>query len=217
MKNLSTPKKNILGLITLIALFCFSSNFYGQTSHRKSISISHNNSNGRHSIKTKANGQNFSIEYEGDITISDNDKDIVSISRGGFLIIKKSTFGSKRKIVIQAESKGLTKEYYVGRSKKSFNPEGKAWLAQILPDILRTTGIGAESRVARFHKKGGAQSVLNEIKKMSSDYVASTYLKLLLQYDLSPNELIRTIKTAGNQIESDYYLSEILISNQKHS
>ena len=38
----------------------------------------------------------FRIEYEGEIEISDDDKDITGISRGGFIEISKSAFGNKR-------------------------------------------------------------------------------------------------------------------------
>ncbi len=158
---------------------------------------------------------NFHIEYEGDIKVSDDDKDILSISKGGFIEIKKSSFGKKRRIVIEAESGTLKKRYFVGWSEKSFIPEGKAWLAEILPDIVRNTGIGAEYRVKRIYQKGGITAVLNEIDKLKGDYVSALYFNYLLEKKITDSELIRLIELAGKKIDSDYYLADILQKNQQ--
>ncbi len=157
---------------------------------------------------------NFKIEYEGDIEVSDDDKEIVSISRGGFIEIKTSSFGKKRKLVIEAERGDLNRKYYVGRTEKSFEPEGKSWLAEILPDIIRTTGIAAEARVERFYNRGGATAVLNEINELKGDYSRSAYFRLLLERDLKSSDLIKLLSSASKNITSDYYLSNILQKNQ---
>ncbi|AUC15149.1 hypothetical protein BTO06_08360 [Tenacibaculum sp. SZ-18] len=169
---------------------------------------------GNFSIDIKGKGD-FKIEYEGDIVLSEDDKDIVSISRGGFIEIKKSSFGKKRRLLIEAESGTLKKRYYVGWNEKSYHPEGKAWLAEILPEIIRNTTIGAESRVKRFYKKGGVNAVLSEIRELESDYVTSAYFSYLMEYNLNNSELIRVVDVAGDKIDSDYYLSEVLQKNQK--
>lgn len=169
---------------------------------------------GNFSIDIKGKGD-FKIEYEGDIVLSDDDKDIVSISRGGFIEIKKSSFGKKRRLLIEAESGTLKKRYYVGWNEKSYNPEGKAWLAEILPEIIRNTTIGAESRVKRFYKKGGVNAVLSEIRELESDYVTSAYFSYLMEYNLNNSELTKVVDVAGDKIDSDYYLSQVLQKNQK--
>lgn len=178
-------------------------------------SYSFQRKNGVHTVKVKSNGDDFKVEFEGDIVISKDDKDILDISRGGYIEIKKSSFGRSRKIVIESEGGKLNKRYYVGWSEKKYNPEGREWLAEILPKIIRTTAIGAESRVNRFYEKGGANAVLNEIDRLKGDYVKSTYYKLLLNKDIPDSDLQEVVTSAGNNIKSDYYLASILSSNQK--
>ena len=122
--------------------------------------------NGTHNIRVKNDSQDFNIEYEGDITISDDDRDIVAISRGGFIEIKKSRFGKRRRLVIESEGGKLIRKFFIGWSEKPYDPDGKNWLADILPDIVRSTTIGAQSRVDRFYKRGGANAVMSEIGKI---------------------------------------------------
>ncbi|MEM9719409.1 MAG: hypothetical protein AAGA10_09185 [Bacteroidota bacterium] len=175
-----------------------------------------NTRNGKTTVRVNNRMTKFTLEYEGDITVSDDDKDIVDISRGGYIEISKSAFGSKRRIVIESTgSGGLDKAYFVGSRKQAFEPEGKKWLAEVLPEVVRTTTFAATSRVDRFYRKGGVASVLDEIEELESDYVRRHYFDLLLDKGLSGQEVVQTIEAAGELMGSDHYLAEFLKGNQQ--
>ena len=221
MYQLKKLHRSLLVSLTLVLCVLYSANSWGQTSKTKTTRVSYSyhsdsDDDGSTRVRYKSKTNNFELEFKGDITISNDDKDIIGITKGGFIEIRKSSFGSKRRIVIEANSNGqLTKSYYVGRSEKNYATEGKDWLAEILPEVVRSTTIGAESRVKRFYSKGGASAVLAEIGNIKSDYVKSAYFKLLLKNNLSTSELVSVIKKAGLEIKSDHYLSGILQENQK--
>ena len=110
--------------------------------------------------------ENFEVKYKGKIVVTSNDKDILSISPGGFFTVTKSSFGNKRKIHISADNRGrLNKEYYEGKSKKDFDKNGKEWLEDVLPEIILHTGISAEERINRLAKKSFSE-VLSELDKL---------------------------------------------------
>src|SRR5690606_21708178 len=98
--------------------------------------------------------------------------------------ISKTVFGSKRSIVIESQGGSLKREYYEGRTKMDWEPNGKNWLGEILPEIVRNTTLAAESRVNRIYQRGGAKAVISEINIIESDYVRARYGKLLLQKDI---------------------------------
>jgi len=215
-KSLIT-KTMLLGYTLLALLVLQPTSALGQkhSSSSKSHSVNISNRNGKSTISIKENGNKFKIEYEGEFTISNDDKDIIAISKGGFIDITKSSFGNKRRVLIESDRSGsLIHKYFEGRSEKEYHPDGKSWLAEILPEIIRSTTIGAESRVNRFYNNGGTNAVLREIQKMDSDYVKAAYFKLLLSYNLKANELVAILDSASKEIESDHYLSEILKENQ---
>ena len=170
---------------------------------------------GTKSFHLQGNQNDFKIEFKGTIVVSNDDRDVIGISRGGFLEIKKSSFGTKRRILIHNESGTLVKQYFVGWSERPFDPAGRAWLSEILPEIVNSTTIAAQNRVDRLYKKGGASRVLTEVDGMKSDFVRSAYIQLLLEKNLSSNDLIASIQSAANLVTSDYYISEILKGNQK--
>lgn len=173
--------------------------------------------NGKKSIKYSKSGfDKFALKYEGEITLSDDDKDIVGLSDGGYFEVKKSVFGSKRKVVIETDGDGrLIKKYYTGFSQKDYDPEGRIWLGAILPNVVRTTNLGAKKRVERFYNQGGAQAVFDEVELLESDNAAYEYLQMVLEKDLDTDELESLLRLAGEKIGSDHHLAELLQHNQK--
>jgi hypothetical protein len=199
----------LAGLLTAPA-FCQEAN----SSQSTSVSVTRDDDREVHRWRTSTGLTDFNVEFRGTIVVTDDDKDIKSISGDGFLEISKTVFGSKRRIVIEPIGDGkLRREYYEGRSQVNWDPAGKNWLAEILPDIVHRSTLGAEGRVDRFYNKGGAQGVMNEIKSIESDYVKAHYAKLLLKKNISNSELPSIITTLGDVIDSDYYLAGVLQSN----
>ena len=183
-----------------------------EASTKTVISSSGNKSTQR--WRTSTGLTDFNIEFRGKIEISDDDKEIKGLSNDGYIEISKTVFGSKRKIIIESSGGGrINKEYYEGRTKKEWEPDGRQWLAEILPDIVRSTTLGAESRVNRFYRQGGSKSVLEEISSIKSDYVRAHYGKLLLGKNLSNQEMPEVITGLCNSIKSDYYLATLLKDN----
>lgn len=109
---------------------------------------------GNQHYRYQTNFTNFDVQVDGDITVNDNDTGIKSISPGGFLKISMKSFGNRRALEIHSNSDGLLSyEYTEGRKEEPFEPEGRKWLAEILPDVVRSTGIDAVGRTKRIYKK----------------------------------------------------------------
>ncbi len=172
------------------------------------FSLTENNGNASYKVKN-LNGS-FDVEYDGNIVLSDDDKDIVSISRGGFFTLSKSSFGASRKVKIESYRDGLSKRYYVGWSEEEWEPEGRRWLAEVLPDLVRSTTIAAKARVDRIYKNGGSTALVDELMLLNGDYVSNTYFELAFEKQLTEDDQSRLLKVAGETISSDHYLSQIL-------
>jgi hypothetical protein len=201
-KAYSMKKISLISILLATALMAAQSQSYS-TSERKNSTII-NRSNGISS---------FNVEMRGKIDVTDDDKDIKSISPDGYLEINKVTFGTKRTLVITPEGNGLKREYYEGREKLPYEPEGRKWLSEILPELLRTTTIAAESRVARFYKSGGTNAVLNEIVAIESDYVKAHYANVLMNLNLAVKDYPTVIDKVSSTMDSDHYLTEFLEKN----
>lgn len=178
-----------------------------------SVSVSRND-NQVHRWSSSNGVSKFNMEVRGKIEVSDDDRDIKAMSDDGYLEISKTVFGSKRTIVIESAGNGkLQREYYEGRTKMSWEPGGRKWMEEILPEIVRNTTLGAASRVDRFFKRGGVPAVLEEIKQMSGDHAKSHYADLLMKkHPVQPKDYAMTISTLSDVIDSDHYITNFLTS-----
>ncbi|MEM1136140.1 MAG: hypothetical protein AAGI07_09895 [Bacteroidota bacterium] len=170
----------------------------------KAQRISVRQERGEYSYKSKDSFSSYEIKYKGKITLTQDEKGIASISSGGYFKVSKTTFGNKRAIVIESNSSGeLDYIYYSGRAKAEFSEEGKAWLADIMLDVVRKTGLGAEKRVSRLYDEGGAKTVLNEISEIESTSVKTIYFENLLALSrLANNEIGLIAEKIGYSISS---------------
>jgi hypothetical protein len=201
-------------ILTFALLTIISRPALPQVTTSTSTETSYRSSKSTHQWRSSTGLTDFNIEYRGNIELTDDDKDIKSMSDDGYLEIDKTVFGSRRTIVIESLGAGkLKKEYYEGRTKMDWNPNGQSWLGEILPEIVQSTTLGAESRVARFYKQGGVARVLNEIEKMESDHTKSYYASLLMKQPIQAKDYMSIINTVAEEVDSDHYRSEFLKNN----
>lgn len=191
--------------VALLALFVMAQDVHGQ---KTSTSIS---SDGDRYRFTQRSGSNkLDIEYDGKIEFTDDDKAIKSISRGGYLMIRKTSFGNRREILAEPKSDGtIDYEYREGRRTMEFDDEAREWLADVLLEVIRSTGLGAEGRVKRLYDKGGLDNVLKETDAIRSDFVSSIYLREVLGMNLSDADLIKVAGYVPRELDSDHYITEV--------
>lgn len=199
-------RTKLVSTIIFLAVIVISSN-------AQEASVQIHSDNQKTVIKNRNGLSSFDIEMRGKIVLTDDDKDIKSMSPDGYLEVKKTVFGSRRTLIISSESNGLRKEYYEGRTKVPFEPAGRQWMAEILPELVRSTTLGAEGRVDRFFKKGGAPAVVAEIENMESNYVKSHYASLLMKQPVNPKDYARIIDRIAGTVDSNYYLAGFLKNN----
>ena len=161
--------------------------------------------------------QKLEVKYEGKVEFTDDDSDVKTLSPGGVLRIREGGWISSRTIEFEADASGtIRRRYWEGMSEKPFVPDGKAWLAQALPRIIRQTAFGAEGRVARILKAKGPAGVFAEIALIDGSWAKRVYFtELLKSPGLDAATVRQALEQAGRQIESDYELASLLISSDR--
>lgn len=165
----------------------------------------------------------FELKVDGTIEFTDDDRDVKSLSPNGHFHLEERRWFSGRAYDVKSDSAGnLTKTYLVGNTAKPLDDEGRAWLARLLPQLIRDSGIGAAPRVARILRQGGPQAVLTEIGLIHSDGSKRIYLEQLFsQAQLNTaqledaEELIQKISSDGDKaqviiaVDSKYFTPEL--------
>ncbi|HET7842924.1 MAG TPA: M56 family metallopeptidase, partial [Xanthomonadales bacterium] len=128
-----------------------------------------------------ADGSELEAKSRGRFTFTPAEDDVATLERGASLEIEQKRNGTKRSIEFTAGANGVEREYSVDGAKRPLDAEGRRWLAEVIPVLLRTSGLFAEERVERILGQGGPGAVLDEVARIDSDFVRRTYLQALLE------------------------------------
>ena len=165
------------------------------------------------------NGRKIEINYRGEIDFTNDDTDVARMSPGGMLRIREGRrlLGADTSVQFTADGSGtITRRFWQGLKEQPFEPEGRKWLATMLPRFIRQSGIGAPARVARIHKSGGVTGVLAEISQIEGSWAKHVYFKELMKVPgLSTADVQRAFNQAGTEIDSDFELATFLVSSSR--
>lgn len=196
--------KNILAIIVL-TVFVFATSF----AQKNNVSISENN--GKTSISIKDSKQKLDLQVKGDITFTDDDRGIKSLSPDGSISYKKG----RNKLKISSEQKGSFVYVINGVKKAVPNAKDESLIAEAVQTMINI-GVNGKERAQRIYKEAGFDGVLKEVDRFDSDYVKSIYLSTLgTQHSLSDKERITFLNKAETRLSSDYYKAELLIKMQR--
>jgi beta-lactamase regulating signal transducer with metallopeptidase domain len=159
---------------------------------------------------------NLDLHAEGEIKFNAEATEIQSISSGGQFEVNLRQDDTLKQVKVTPSASGLQYVYKVNGKQEPFEGEAKAWFAQFLLALERSTGFSADARVPALLAKGGPNAVLDEISNLQSDYVRGVYFRKLLEQPKLPAPVIqRVIKQAGEQINSDYEMARVLMTVSK--
>src|SRR5918993_289370 len=158
-------------------------------------------------------GEKLEVQYRGEVEFSDDDADVTRLEPGGYLRLRD---GDRAVDLLADESGSITRRFRVSGSERPFEPEGRAWLARVLPRVIRQTGIGAPARAARIYKARGAQGLLAEITLIEGSFGKRIYFTELLKMPaLDPRTVETALAQAGREIDSDFELASLPIAAER--
>ena len=156
------------------------------------------------------------IEIRGAVEFADNDADVKSLSSDGYFRIEQWSGGSSRSFAVRPSGNGLERQYSVNGFSKPLDSEARAWLARVLPEVIRENAIDAPVRVKRILSHQGPAGVFAEVNKIHSDHARRVYLENLLDYGNLREEDLRETLRLGRKISSDGEKAGFLIAAESH-
>ena len=155
--------------------------------------------------------RNLEIRGRGAMTFSDDLADIVAMADRAYLTIRERNWFTIRTIEVRGERGGVTRRFFVSGLERSWEPEGRQWLADRLPSLVRRSGLAAAARTRRILSTSGVDGVLDEIRQLESDYVRRLYFQELLKApSINTSLAARIVAVAGEVIRSDFELRQTL-------
>lgn len=163
-----------------------------------------------YTYRASEDGVSLMVHQRGKIGFNAAETDVVSLAAGARLQIKETRDGVTRGILFHGVDGRIVRDYRVDGEEATLDAAGRAWLAQMLPRVLRESGVDAEARGKRILAQGGADALLAEISLIRSDYAARRYLQVLFgETALDEAQLKRALALAAG-IGSDFEMRQAL-------
>jgi len=159
-------------------------------------------------------GQNgLTVQMRGTAEFTDDDRDIKSLSPGGFVRVQEGNWVSPERVYeVRADWAGkLSRTYEVDGSPKQMNSSAQAWVASAMLYMIRESGVGAAARVQRILRTGGPDAVLAEVGQINSDGSKRSYLQELVMHGHLNDDQLRDALRSARRISSDGDKCQFLI------
>ncbi len=118
------------------------------------------------------------VKHLGEIGFADNDEDVLRVSTGGYLFIQESALLDSRSMEFTRQPDGsVGRRFVVNGEETAVDRDAREWLARMLPEILRRTGINASERATRILDRQGFEALFAEVRLMPRDTDRVRYLQ----------------------------------------
>ena len=159
-------------------------------------------------------GSTIEVRSRGDIELTDDERDVKVISQSGYLIIeqKDRSVVSRSLEVVAGPNGELKRSFTLQGQVQEFDANAKGWLANILQEVIRYSGVGARARVQRILQRSGPDGVLDEISKIRTDGSKHIYFRELIKsHHLDNGALRKLVQHVAYEIASDGTKSAFLV------
>ena len=132
----------------------------------------------------------------GEIEFADNDEDVLRVSGDGYLFIQESGLLDSRSVEFTRHPDGsVGRRFVVNGEETAVDKDARAWMARMLPEILRQTGINASERAARILDRQGFEALFAEVRLMSRDTDRLRYLQKAIESGrLTEEQMLRIVR-----------------------
>jgi hypothetical protein len=175
-----------------------------RTGRSTSVHTNDDDDNRSYQYISSSAGRCLQLALWGRVEFTPDERAVATVSRDGRLYIRERREDVDRELDITADGDENPRyAYRVNDEQADFDDEARGWLADILPEILRESGLNAPARVARLRRDGGVEAVLADISKTQSTSARrAEYEALLRGGRLSDDDMELVMRRAGEDLSS---------------
>ena len=164
-------------------------------------------------LSISTGGCAVTFDGDGKFTFNDDFSDVATLASGGRVVVEVDYGAHDRRVTIQRRGSELEHVYKVDGDVRPFDDEAKTWLRETLTFLLRRTGFMAEERARWILDRRGIQGLIDEFGELTGDYTRRIYYQAAVESGkLDAAGYERLVTMAGQSIDSDYELAELLIA-----
>jgi len=167
---------------------------------------------GTMNVRIAIDGDSFDIKSDGAIDLAPDGSGVTAVADGGYLDIRRRGSAGRR-VRFEGEHGSVARQFFSGNDEQPWSPEADRFVAEVMPIVLRETGINADERVSWLLANRGQLGLLDEIDLIRSDFVQRIYTERYAQStEIAPADFLRLMKIAETNMGSDFDLRTTLTS-----
>ncbi len=176
--------------------------------------ISFHDDDGRMSYRESQSGHLLTVDSQGSSDLADDLGGIRRLAPGAQMEFRQIDGSGERALLVRGDATGQPVYTYRAEDRdRPFDAAGRAWLASMLLQLVRGSGLGAEVRAERLLRDGGPQAVMAEVTLIPGDHVKERYLKALLSHPGLPAAAVEdAVRQAGRELGSDHAMGDVLMA-----
>ncbi len=152
------------------------------------------------------------LRIVGNVTLADDESDVVSVPAGGSLRITEQNGDDDKRFDATFQNGQIVRRFRINGSDTPDSPELRRWLAAALQFAMVESGYDAVPRMLRAYRAGGLDSALKLSSATESDYAKRQMLQALIDSVHVPARDAERIAQQATTISSDYEKAELLIA-----
>jgi beta-lactamase regulating signal transducer with metallopeptidase domain len=171
-------------------------------------------SNGEVSVQVslRSDGFRLNVDGRGDLDLAPDGTGVARMADGSVLDVTLELDGTSRRVRFEGENSAVTRQFWVSGRPQPWSAAADAFVAEVMPLVLRETGLNAEERVAWLLDNGGHDAVLDEVALIRSDGIQRRYTLVYAESGRVPDpQFARLMRLASGGIGSDGELRRVLV------
>lgn len=157
----------------------------------------------------------LNASIDGPIQLTEQEDDVSRI--GHKASFAQTVAGKQLRIVYKNDDhNGVTLDYTVDGTSRPLDAQGKAWVAQVIPTVLRESGLDADQRVKRLRAHGGAGAVLADMEKIHLGHSRARYVQALVASGQLTPQQMQQLRAIIGGIDTDPDRRDAYVAVLKH-
>ena len=185
--------------------------FFVATAMRNGSTDWHFDSDG-FTIGIAEDGARLAVKGDGHVELAPDASGVTTLDDRAYLDVRETRDSGERHVRFTGTNGGIEKQFWLDGDEQPWGTDADAFVTEIMPVLLRETGISVEERVAWLLANRGHSGLLDEIDLIRSDFAQRVYtVEYAQSAAIAAPDFARLMKSAENNMGSDFDLRTALI------
>jgi hypothetical protein len=162
---------------------------------------------GRLDARIVADDYTLRVNGTGNIDLAPDASGVTALSRRGSLDLIMTRNGTDRRALYTSVDGTIERQFFIDGDELPWGPEADRFVTEVMPILLRETGLNVEERVAWLLDNQGQSALLDEIGLIESDFAQRVYsIQYAKAATIAPADFDRLMRMAKDNLSSDFEL-----------